>query len=250
MHTSLASARQAHTRGRDRTFFTTAAVANAVIIAAGFGYSTYARLYLGDPRFGGPTLATLVRLHAAVSTAWTVLLIVQTRLIAASRVGLHRRLGIAGAAIAVAIVGFGWVVAVSALKRAVGAGALPETLARQILILSFQELTVFAILVSAALWLRKKGGFHKRLILLGTVALLPAATTRPFDVGSVPGTLMMFGLVETMFVAALWLHDRRMSGQIHPATIWGGGLLVITAVSRTLIGTTATWMALAEVLLR
>lgn len=249
MHTSIASTQQVHARDRDRTFFTVAAIANALVIAAGFGYSTYVRLMLGDPRFGGPTLSTLVRLHAAVSTAWTVLLIVQTRLIAARRVGVHRRLGIVGAMAALALVGLGWVVAVSALNRGVAVGTLPATLAQQIFILSFQELVVFTTLVSAALWLRKRSDTHKRLMLLGTIALIPAATTRPFAFGGVPNMLMMFGLVEVMFVAALYVHDRRSSGQVHLATLWGGGLLVVTAVSRTLVGGTETWMAIAKVLL-
>jgi len=249
MHTSVAATPQVHARDRDRTFFTAAAIANALIICVGFGYSTYARLMLGDPRFGGPTLSTLVRLHAAVSTAWTVMLIVQTRLVAARRVGVHRRLGIAGAMIALALVGLGWVVGVSALNRGVAAGALTEPLAQQIFILSFQELVVFTVLIGAALWLRKRSGTHKRLMLLGTLALIPAATTRPFAFGGVPNVLMMFGLVEVMFVAALYVHDRRSSGQMHPATLWGGGLLVVTAVSRTLVGGTETWMAIAKVLL-
>src|SRR5215510_14191003 len=95
-------------RDRDRTFFTVAAIANALIIVAGFAYSTYARNVLGDIRLGGATLTTLVRLHATVSAAWIALLIVQIQLIAASRIRLHRRLGIFGGLIAAAVVLLGW----------------------------------------------------------------------------------------------------------------------------------------------
>ena len=171
MHTSLAHAPAVHARDRDRTFFTAVAIANALIIVAGFGYSTYARLHLGDPRFGGPALPTLVRLHAAVSTVWTVLLIVQTRLIAANRTRLHRRLGIAGAVTAAAVVGLGWVVAVGAMGRGINAGEPGATMAVRFFILPVQELVVFAILVGAALCLRKRADYHKRLMLLGTIAL-------------------------------------------------------------------------------
>lgn len=250
MHTNLAHAPAVHTRNRDRTFFTAVAIANALIVAAGFGYSTYARLQLGDPRFGGPTLTTLVRLHAAVATAWTVLLIVQTRLIAASRSRLHRRLGGAGAVTASAVVGSGWVVAVTAIGRFANAGEPGATMAMRFFIVPFQELVVFAILVGASLWLRKRGDYHKRLMLLGTIALIPAATTRPFPPDSLPNTLMMFGLAEVAFVVALCVHDRRMSGHIHAATVWGGGLLLVTALSRTLVAGTDTWLAVAKVLVR
>jgi len=248
MHTNLTHAPTVHARNRDRPFFTAAAIANAVIIVAGFGYSTYARLQLGDPRFGGPTLPTLVRLHAAVATAWTVLLIVQTRLVAAHRIGLHRRLGVAGGVTAAAVVALGWVVAVTAIGRAVNAGEPAATMALRFFILPCQELAVFATLVGAAFWLRKRGDYHKRLMLLGTIALIPAATTRPLVPGSLANTLMMFGLAETVFVVALCAHDRRMSGHIHAATVWGGGLLLVTAVSRMLVAGTDTWVTLARAL--
>ena len=235
---------------RDRSFFTSVAMANALIIVAGFGYSTYARIQLGDSRFGGPTLPALVRLHAAVSAAWTVLLIAQTRLLAGRRVRLHRRLGIVGGLLALAVVGLGWIVAVSAVGRGMNAGEPDATMALRFFILPFQELVVFAILIGAALWLRNRGGYHKRLMLLGTLALIPAATTRPFLPGSLLGTLTMFGLAEVMFLVALCVHDRRTSGRVHAATLWGGGLLLITAVSRTLVMGTDAWLVFAKILIR
>lgn len=248
MHTKAAHTSAVHLRNRDRTFFTALAGANALIIVAGFGYSTYARIQLGDPRFGGPTLATLVRLHAVVATAWTVLLIVQTRLIAASRIRLHRRLGVVGGVTAASVVGLGWVVAVTAVGRFANASESAATMALRFFILPCQELAVFTVLVGAALWWRKRGDYHKRLILLGTIALIPAATTRPFLPGSLPNTLMMFGLAEVVFVLALCVHDRRMLGHIHAATVWGGGLLLVTALSRTLVAGTDTWLAVAKAL--
>lgn len=249
MDTILASTQPILARERERTFFTAVAIANALIIVAGFGYSTYARLQLGDPRFT-PTLTTLVRVHAAVSTAWTVLLIVQTRLISARRIRLHRRLGVVGALIAAAVLGLGWMVAVSAIGRGVNAGEPGATMALRFFILPCQELLVFAILIGAALWLRNRGAYHKRLMLLGTLALIPAATTRPFLPGSLLGTLMMFGLAEAFFLLALWVHDCRTSGRVHAATLWGGGLLLITAVSRTLVMGTDAWLTFARILIR
>jgi hypothetical protein len=250
MHTRLAPAQPVQDRNRERAFFTAVAIANALIIVAGFAYSTYARIELGDVRFGGRTLTSLVRVHAAVSMVWTVLLIVQTWLIAARRFRLHRRMGIIGAVTAAAVVGLGWVVAVAATGRGVDAGEPGATTALQFFILPCQELAVFATLVGAALWLRKRRDYHMRLMLLGTIALIPAATTRPFLPGSLLGKLMMFGLVEVMFVAALWVHDRRVSGHIHAATLWGGGVLFITAVSRTLVAGTDAWLVLAKALVR
>lgn len=237
-------------RERERSFFTTLAIANALIILAGFAYSTYARIQLGDSRFGGPTLTTQVQLHAAVSTAWTVLLIVQSRLIAGRRIRLHRQLGMAGALLAIAVVVLGWTVAVAAVGRGVDAGEPAATFALRFFILPFQELVVFSILIGAAVGLRNRGGYHKRLMLLGTIALIPAATTRPFALDSLLGTLSMFGLGELIFVAALAIHDRRTTDRVHAATWWGGGLLLTTAVSRALIGGSDAWLVFARTFIR
>jgi len=114
----------------------------------------------------------------------------------------------------------------------------------------FQELVVFAILLGAALWLRKRGDYHKRLMLLGTIALIPAATTRPLLPGSLPNDLAMFGLAEAMFVLAFCLHDRRVSRHVHSSTLWGGGLLLLTAASRTLVVETDAWLSFAKVFIR
>jgi hypothetical protein len=249
MPTALASAQPVPVpvRDRDRTFFTAAVVVNALIIAIGFGFTTYVRLR-GTAPFPIPALTPLVLVHAAVSAAWTVLLVVQARLIAASRVRLHRRLGIAGGLMASAVVGLGWMVAVSAARRAANVGEPVATMALRFSILPFQELLVFSTLVGAALWLRKRTDYHKRLMLLGTLALIPAATTRLFGFGP-PGTLMMFGLAEALFMLALIAHDRRTLGRVHPATVWGGGLLLVTAALRTpLLGTDA-WLAVAKALI-
>jgi len=87
---------------------------------------------------------------------------------------------------------------------------------------------------------------HKRLMILGTLALIPAATTRPPLHGSAVMTLAMFGLAEAIFITALILHDVRTSGRLYPATIFGGGSVLIGAVSRNWISHTDLWLAVAR----
>jgi hypothetical protein len=139
-------------------------------------------------------------------------------------------------------------VAVSATRRALAVDEATGTMALRFSILPIQELVVFTTLVGAALWLRKRGDYHKRLMLIGTLALIPAATTRLFLSG-LPGILMMFGLAEALFLLALVAHDRRTLGRVHTATGWGGGLLLVTAVSRTLVMGTDAWVEIAKALI-
>jgi hypothetical protein len=230
-----------------RHFFIAATVAIALVVLAGFSYSTYARLQLGDLRFGGPSLTPMVRIHAALSIAWIVLLVAQTRLVAANGIRLHRQMGTLGGLLAVVMVVLGWFVGVTATRRGARAVAPSEVpLVLGFFVLVVQELTVFTILTGLALWLRKKAAFHKRLMLIGTLALIPAATTRPLEPGSLPMALAMFGVPEAIFVGALCWHDWRTVGRVHRATAWGGGLLLVTAVSRTWVGTTEPWLAFAK----
>src|SRR5215216_377146 len=69
-----------------------------VIVFLGFAPTYYMR-----PANAGPIPAFL-HIHGAAMTAWYVLLLVQTTLIAMRRRAVHRRLGVAGAIIAAVIV--------------------------------------------------------------------------------------------------------------------------------------------------
>jgi hypothetical protein len=60
----------------------------------------------------------------------------------------------------------------------------------------------------------------------------------------------MFGLPEAMFLLALSFHDRRSLGRLHTATLWGGGLLLTSAFSRTWVAETGVWLACADAVIR
>jgi hypothetical protein len=71
---------------RDRWFFGSMAVAAALTVFCGF-----APTYYFKTADSGPALSPLVHLHGVVFTAWMVLYVFQTALIAAKRTVLHRR---------------------------------------------------------------------------------------------------------------------------------------------------------------
>jgi hypothetical protein len=50
--------------------------------------------------------------------------------------------------------------------------------------------------------------------------------------------------------ALSWAVDELSTlGRVHPAMSWGGALLVITAVSRTMVAGTDAWLAFAKILI-
>ena len=158
-------------RSRDRRFFTGMAVAAALTVFIGF-----APTYYLSGAFGGRPLTTLVHVHGAIATAWILLFLTQTSLIAARRTDLHRRLGVAGALLAVLLLVVGYLTAVEGARRGVTPPGGPPPLA--FLAVPIGTLVVFAILVGAGLAQRRRSETHKRLMLLATIAILTPAIAR------------------------------------------------------------------------
>src|SRR5262245_2356829 len=98
------TAPSAHVRARrrERLFYVGMTVAIILTVFAGFAPTYYLRSH-----FGGPPLRPLVQVHGSVFTLWLVLFLVQTTLVAAGRVRLHRLLGMGGMVVAVLMVGLG-----------------------------------------------------------------------------------------------------------------------------------------------
>ena len=226
-------------RRRERLFYTGMAVAFVVTVFAGF-----ARTYYLRPYFGTPALSPLLHLHGVVFTSWLVLLLVQTALVAANRTRIHRRLGVAGAVLAALMVFVGCVTAVIRAKEGAAPPGAPSPLA--FLTIPLGDMLVFAILVGAGFYFRRRTDVHKRLMLLATIAILPAATARlPFAFIQEFGPLAFFGLAD-LFIVVCLLYDLYTRRRFHRATIWGGLLIVVSHPLRLFVGGTQAWLSFAE----
>src|ERR1700684_1683911 len=99
-------------RRSDNLFFSGMAVIVLASVLVGFAH-TY---YLAGV-FKAPLPNLLVHIHGAVFSCWILLLIVQTSLVAAGRVDLHRRLGLLGFALACLMVIVGLLAATDSQGR-------------------------------------------------------------------------------------------------------------------------------------
>lgn len=225
-------------RRRERLFYTGMAVAVVLTVFAGF-----ARTYYLRPYFGAPALTPLLHLHGVVFTSWLVLFLAQTVLVAANRTGVHRRLGVAGAVLAVLMVVVGTATAIIRAKVVEVPPGSPSPLV--FLTIPLGDMLMFAGLVGAGFYFRRRADIHKRLMLLATIAILPAATARlPFAFIQEVGPLAFFGLAD-LFVVACLLYDLVARGRFHRANVWGGLLLVASHPLRLLVGNTQAWLAFA-----
>jgi len=225
----------------DRRLYTWAAVAAVAVVFIGF-----ARSYYLKGAFGAPALPALVHAHGLVMTLWFVLFIVQARLVAARRVDLHRRLGISGVAVAALVLVVGIWTAISAAARGVSPGPPPLVF----LVVPLGDMLVFAFLAGAGLLLRRRGDYHKRLMLLASVGMLTAAFARiPLEVVRAGGLPLFFALNDLLVLACVG-YDTLKNRRLHPAFGWGALLIVLSQPLRLLLAGTDGWMQFASWLVR
>ncbi len=223
----------------DRIFFGSMALAMLVTVFIGFAPTYYLMRWTG-----APPLPLLVHLHGIAFTLWFLFFFAQTALVSAGRTDLHRLLGMGGLALAVALVILGGSLAILGDRAGT---PRPFMDGRAFLLLPLTILALFAIYVSVGYRYRRRADYHKRLMLLASLAMLVPAIAR-WRVPGLPGPLT--GMIVTAFYLGIaWTYDWRRLGRLHPALLWGGLLLLASMPFRWLFGHTAAWQGFAGMLL-
>lgn len=225
-------------RRYERLFYTGMTLAFVITVFAGFARTYYLRAHF-EPR----PLIPLLHLHGFVFTSWLVLFLTQTTLVATNRTRIHRRLGIAGAVIATLMVVVGVTTAIIRAKVIDVPPGSPSPLV--FLTIPLGDMLMFAIIVGAGFYFRRRADVHKRLMLLATISILPAAVARlPFAFIQQFGPVAFFGLSD-LFIVPLLLYDFATRGRPHRATVLGGSLIVLSHPLRLIIGNTHAWLVFA-----
>jgi len=223
-------------RRYDNRFFLAMAVLILLSVLVGFGPTYY---------FAGLVLAPLpspiIHVHGALFTCWVLLLVVQTALVSARRVDIHRRLGVAGFCLAGLMVLAGLSASINALvDHRTRQGVDP----RMFFIVPFTDMLCFAPLIFLAFWLRKDSAAHKRLILLATASLLPAAFAR-MRFGFLDGNVAYAFLMSELFILLLAGYDYWATRKVHRVTLLGGIWIVFVQFGRLPFSRTAVWLDFA-----
>ena len=224
---------------RERRFFLGVAAAMVVLTFVGFAPSYYLSTV-----FAGPRLSLLVHVHGVVFTLWMLLYVVQTGLIFAGRTDVHRIVGPAAVLVAAAMVPLGIATAIIT-KQAAAAAHLPPS--GPPLVFPLGAVLTFAVLTGWAVAMRKRAAWHKRLMLLGTLALLTTPLARVTRMSHLPLTPALGGIVLTdLILLVLVAYDLRTTGKLHAATKWGGAFFLLTQVIRIVLNMTPAWQAFAK----
>lgn len=224
----------------DRVFYSGMAIVMALTVFAGFAPSYYLRWLADGPAttVSGAPVTPLIHLHGALFSAWVALFLVQTALVAKRRVRLHRRLGVAGATLAAAMVVAGLATAIAAARAG---SAPPDVPPLVFLVVPFFDILLFAGFATAAILARRRKEAHKRLMLLAYLALLPAPVARLPGVLAL-GPLGFFGVAYLGFLLLFAAYDLWSRRRVHPVYLWGGLLLVLSAPARLLLSGTEVWL--------
>lgn len=216
----------------DERFFLRAAIIMAITIVAGFSF----QLAMGRSTFASPPR---VHAHAILFMGWVAIYLLQNIFVATNRMHLHRRLGWIGAVWIFPMVFMGFYVTIAMVRQ----GYVPFFF-RPLQFLIFDPVTVlaFAGLTIAAVRLRRRTEWHRRLHFCGMSLLLGPAFGR-----LLPMPLLQPWAWETAFAVCLlfpiagMIADIRRSGRAHPAWHWGiatmvSALVVIEVITYSPLG--------------
>jgi len=238
---------RAGTASPARYFYFHMALACTAVAFLGFA-PTY---WLPMARGSFPSIP-VIHFHGMLFFVWTLYFAFQTWLAASGRVTRHRTIGMIGVSLATAMTIFGFLAAVSAMKRAAEIGMTDAGVAFAIVPLS--GILFFAVVFSLAVANTRRPEMHKRLMLLAGISILDAAVARWFltflapagAVGPPPIEITIApALVAYLLLVVAIVHDWRRQGRPHPVYIYGGAALVAIKLLNLLISATPAWHSLA-----
>jgi hypothetical protein len=226
----------------ERLFYVATTAVFGALVFAGFARSFYLHTL-----FSVSAPAPFFIFHGVLMSGWMVLLAGQAILISARQVQWHRWLGVFGTGYAAVIVVVGCMSTLKAAARE--ASAHSSMLASQfnVLALELTQMALFAGLVSAAVVLRRRPDWHKRLMILATLCLLPNPIVRLSMLSTAEFLSHNIVLVSlwAVVVAVVGVIDAYRRRAVHPVYGMVGTGAVVCMYAAYFIGRSESWMRFA-----
>ncbi len=212
---------------RQSRFFLIAAALMTLVVFLGFLPSFYLR-----SQFRTEPLPIHLVIHGLIMTAWQLLFLTQTILVARRRTDLHRKLGFAGAGLAVAVVASGIHATLLQPGRLADAGITLPFPIELLVVGNLFGFVVFAGFVATAIVRRRDAQLHKRLIFWACVVTMGPALTPVRSLGEMiapyfPATFPPEVALIWVAWIALLAHDWRTSRSFHPVSVGGGFVILL-----------------------
>lgn len=213
-------------RKRQRSvYFLALCIALAAVLGLGF-----ARTFYLHPVFQARPLTVPLVIHGICGTGWFALLVWQALQVRKGNMAGHRQAGARlGTLLAVlAVLSAMWIVGLTAFDGKVAGSGLPDQSA---LFIQIGTTIWFAVLVVLGFRSVKRPDYHKRYMIMASIAMLAPAYSRIARLlvdGRAP---IDSAFIAAPLIAALFVHDLRTLKKPHPVTLWAGlGYLCYVAV--------------------
>jgi hypothetical protein len=201
----------------ERLFYLGLAAALAGAVFLGFARTFFLRQWFPEWARAHGAPEAIFYVHGVVFAGWFLLLLVQPSLVTAGRFDLHRRLGLLGAGLAVAMVILGTVGALIAAGRPTGFVDVPVP-PLQFLVVPLAIIALFGVFVTLAILNRRRPQSHKRYMMLASIALIEAGVARwPFAVMAAPSPVPGFSTLELfvdLFLLPMVIWDFASRGRL------------------------------------
>ena len=232
---------------RGSRFFIAFASAMVLVVLAGFAKTFFARSYFGTlDMLGARALPLHLYVHGSILSSWFMLFFVQTILVASHHTAVHRRLGIAGAIVAVLVVVTGLITVIESVPRAILA-KLPVEGLGPVVFGNTAALAAFSICILRGLGRRSDPAVHRRMMAIASANITVQAGTRVGELFGLPPFALGLPTLIALLLAVI-AHDLVTLRRVHPATIWGCTVAIACPVIFVIVGNSPIGRAVVEIL--
>lgn len=239
---------------RARYFYSGAAMFLLVMMFFGFQqFYLHGRAYPNRPLT--PLIRPILIAHGVAMSAWVVLLVIQPLLVVAGKRRFHMALGKAGAVLAACVFVLGLKVAIAATRVAPPDATLWNLHFRNFMAIPIMTVITFGAFVMIGILNRRRPNIHRPMMLLATLAAMPAPLDR-IDVvrslydhtiwGAIFGPYFASLVIGAGFLVVKWALTQKFDRYY----AMGWVVLVIAGAATMKFATTEMWNRIATVLLR
>jgi hypothetical protein len=235
-------------------FYTAAAALLLVLMILGFQqFYLHGKAYPG--RELAPPICTLLILHGIGMSGWILLFLIQPLLIVTDNRRIHRMLGSIGAGLAACIVILGFRLGIEATLISPPELRIWGLAPKQFMAVPIVSILIFGGFVFVGVWNRRRPEVHRSMMLLASLAAMPAAVSRIDAISDLyHGTIWesLFGpffamlAIGALLLVIKWGLTRSFS---RPLALGYAGLLTSSAWIMQL-ATTPAWDRFASILLQ
>jgi hypothetical protein len=237
-----------------RWFYPVASGLLLVLTLIGFRHF-YLQLQAYPGRPLPPPARAIYIIHGVLMTAWIVLSVVQPLLVATGRKRLHMKLGKFAMALAVGIIGAGYLIAIGSTK-----GTPPELIRfglapKAFLTVPLSGIVTFALFVTVGVLNRRRPEIHRPMMWLASLAVVAAALGRIAPLNDwYAGTWLevCFSAFVSMLLLGALLLAVKCAIEKRFDRWFAAGLAVLTiiCIAASLVAKTTAWERFATLLLR